>query len=69
MLNYNHVYNIIYILTTPSHKKEGKYILGKASNLTNHLKTDEHEVVYYQECPDEDTMKMVDQIVFQRLKD
>ena len=44
--------NVIYILTTPSHKKEGKYILGKATNLTNRLstynKTDEHEVVYYQ---------------------
>jgi len=65
--------NVIYILTTPSHKKEGKYILGKASNLTNRIstynKTDEHEVVYYQECPDEDTMTMVEQVVFQRLKD
>jgi len=65
--------NVIYILTTPSHKKEGKYILGKAANLTNRLstynKTDEHEVVYYQECSDEDTMAMVEQVVFQRLKD
>ena len=31
--------NVIYILTTPSHKKEGKYILGKATNLTNRLST------------------------------
>ena len=65
--------NVIYILTTPSHKKEGKYILGKATNLTNRLstynKTDEHEVIYYQECPDEDTMAMIEQVVFQRLKD
>ena len=65
--------NVIYVLTTPSHKKEGKYILGKATNLTNRLstynKTDEHEVVYYQECPDEDTMTMAEQVVFQRLKD
>ena len=65
--------NVIYILSTTSHKKEGKYILGKATNLTNRLstynKTDEHEVVYYQECPDEDTMTMVEQVVFQRLKD
>jgi len=65
--------NVIYILTTPSHKKEGKYILGIANNLTNRLstynKTDEHEVIYYQECPDEDTMAMVEQVVFQRLKD
>ena len=38
--------NVIYILSTTSHKKEGKYILGKATNLTNRLstynKTDEH---------------------------
>jgi hypothetical protein len=65
--------NVIYILTTSSHKKERKYILGKATNLTNRLstynKTDEHEVVYYQECPDEDTMAMIEQVVFQRLKD
>jgi len=65
--------NVIYILTTPSHKKERKYILGKATDLTNRLstynKTDEHEVVYYQECPDEDTMAMIEQVVFQRLKD
>jgi len=65
--------NVIYILTTPSHKKEGKYILGKATNLTNRLsvynKTDEHEVIYYQSCGDEETMSIVEQYVFQRLKD
>ena len=65
--------NVIYILTTPSHKKERKYILGKATNLTNRLstynKTDEHEVIYYQECPDEEIMAMIEQVVFQRLKD
>ena len=65
--------NVIYILTTPSHKKEGKYILGKATNLTNRLstynKTDEHEVIYYQECPDEDSMSIVEQVVFHKLKD
>ena len=37
--------------------------------LSTYNKTDEHEVVYYQECPDEDTMTMVEQVVFQRLKD
>jgi translation initiation factor 6 (eIF-6) len=46
--------NVIYILTTQLMKKEGRYILGKATNLTNRLstynKTDEHEIVYYQEC-------------------
>ena len=65
--------NVIYILTTPSHKKEGKYILGKATNLTNRLstynKTDEHEVIYYQECKDEYSMSIVEQVVFHKLKD
>ena len=65
--------NVIYILTTPSHKKEGKYILGKATNLTNRLstynKTDEHEVVYYHECKDEDSMSIVEQLIFHKLKD
>jgi len=65
--------NVIYILTTPSHKIERKYILGKATNLTSRLstynKTDEHEVVYYQSCPDEDSMSLVEQVVFQKLKD
>ena len=31
--------NVIYILTTSSHKKERRYILGKAGNLTNRLST------------------------------
>ena len=65
--------NVIYILTTPSHKKERKYILGKATNITNRLstynKTDEHEVIYYQECKDEYSMSIVEQVVFHKLKD
>jgi hypothetical protein len=65
--------NVIYILTTPSLKKDKRYILGKATNLTNRLstynKSDEHEVVYYKECGDEDTMGIAEQLVFQRLKE
>jgi hypothetical protein len=63
---------VVYILTTQSLKKDRRYILGKAENLTNRLstynKTDEHEVVYYQKCSDEDNMKMVENLVFQKLK-
>jgi len=63
--------DVIYILTTPSHKKERKYILGKTENLTNRLttynKTDEHEVIYYQSCPEE-SMDIVEKLVFQKLK-
>ena len=59
--------NVIYILTTKLLKKDGCYILGKAINLTNRLS--DHEVVYYQECPNVDSMILVESIVFQRLKD
>ena len=65
--------NVIYILTTPSLKKDRRYILGKAGNLTHRLstynKTDEHEVIYYQGCGDEETMAIVETVVFQRLKE
>ena len=65
--------NVIYILTTALMKKERRYILGKASNLTSRLsvynKSDEHEVVYYQSCGDEETMGCVETMVFQYLKE
>ena len=63
--------NVIYILTTANMKKERRYILGKATNLTSRLsvynKSDEHEVVYYQECPDEEKMSLVEYLVFCKL--
>ena len=65
--------NVIYILTTPSLKKDNRYVLGKAKNLTNRLstynKTDEHEVIFYQDCGDEDTMNTLEPMVFNKLKD
>ena len=64
--------NVIYILTTQTHKLEGRYILGKAENLTNRLsvynKTDEHEVVYYQGCRDDTCMKIAEQMIFYNLE-
>ena len=54
-------------------KKERRYILGKAENLTNRLsvynKSDEHEVIYYQECSDEEKMSIAETMIFNRLKD
>ena len=54
-------------------KKEQRYILGKAENLTNRLsvynKSDEHEVIYYQECSDEEKMSIAETMIFNRLKD
>tara|TARA_B110000259_G_C14030741_1_gene406573 strand:- start:5237 stop:5830 length:594 start_codon:yes stop_codon:yes gene_type:complete len=64
---------VIYILTTPSLKKDSRYILGKAKNLTNRLstynKTDEHEVIFYQECNNENLMSLVETVVFQKLEE
>ena len=64
--------NVIYILTTELLKKERRYILGKATNLTNRLstynKTDEHKVIYYQRCKDKSTMDMVESLVFIKLE-
>ena len=54
-------------------KKERRYILGKATNLTSRLsvynKSDEHEVIYYQECPDEERMRVVETLVFCKLNE
>jgi len=65
--------NVIYVLTTASLKKERRYILGKAGNLTDRLstynKTDEHEVVYYQGCGNSDNMPLVESLVFHKLKE
>jgi hypothetical protein len=63
--------NVIYVLTTPSLKKDRRYILGKAVNLTKRLstynKSDEHEVVFYASCPDREKMGIVEGLVFSRL--
>ena len=54
-------------------KKDRRYILGKATNLTSRLstynKSDEHEVVYYASCEDEETMSCVETMVFKHLKE
>ena len=64
--------NVIYILTTKLMKKDRRYIMGKATNLTNRLstynKSDEHQVVYYQKCNDERQMNITEQLVFQKLE-
>jgi hypothetical protein len=63
--------NVVYILTTKLMKNDRRYILGKATNLTSRLsvynKSDEHQVVYYQECGNEETMSMVENMVFHQL--
>jgi hypothetical protein len=64
---------VMYILTTERLKKDNIYILGKASNLTSRLstynKTDEHEVIYYEQCSSEENMAVVENMVFSKLKE
>ena len=63
--------NVIYLLTSPSLLKERKYIIGKAVNLTTRLstynKTEEHKVIYYQECP-ESKLEIIEQTVISKLE-
>jgi len=63
--------NVIYILTTEEHKKNRTYIIGKAKNLKERLtpynKTCNHEVVYYKECKSEEDMKIIEEIVINKL--
>jgi hypothetical protein len=63
--------NVVYILTTPSLQKDRRFIIGKAKNLTSRLstynKTDEHEVIFYQECDQEDTMDILERLVLKKL--
>ena len=65
--------NVIYILTTPSLKKDRRYIMGKATNLTNRLstynKTDEHEVIFNISCGTKEDMGIVEHMVFKKLED
>ena len=37
--------------------------------LSTYNKTDEHEVVYYQGCGDVDSMSLVENVVFHKLKE
>ena len=64
--------NVVYILTTKRMKRDRVYILGKAVNLTSRLstynKSDEHQVVYYASCRDENTMGIVETMVFSQLE-
>jgi hypothetical protein len=52
-------------------KKERRYILGKATNLTNRLstynKTDEHEVVFYKSCNSKEMMSCIENMIFNKL--
>ena len=62
---------VIYMLTTEDHKKNGIYIIGKATDLKDRLgtynKTCVHEVVYYKECKNEEEMDLIEKNVLLKL--
>lgn len=63
---------LIYILTTKNLKKEGIYVFGKTDNLTKRLstynKSEEHEVIYYQDCKEKDIMDYSENLIYKKLK-
>jgi hypothetical protein len=64
--------NVIYMLTTEDNKKKRNYVIGKTTNLTkrlsNYNKSNEHEVIYYKECNNEDDMTIIELMVLNKLK-
>jgi hypothetical protein len=57
------------MLTTEDNRN---YIIGKTVNLTQRLsnnnKSNEHEVIYYKECNDEEDMTIIESIILNKLK-
>jgi hypothetical protein len=64
--------NVIYMLTTEHNLKNRTYIIGKTKNLKNRLsvynKTCDHQVIYYKECSNEDTLNLIELMVLNKLK-
>jgi hypothetical protein len=63
--------NVIYMLSTEENKKNNTYIIGKAKDLKDRLstydKSCDHKVIYYKECKSEDDMKIIEEMVLQKL--
>ena len=69
----NYPDNVIYLITSESNKNKRIYIVGKASILKNRLssynKIEEHEVIYYKECENKHSMKIVESIILTKLNE
>lgn len=65
--------NVIYLLTTPNLINDRIYVAGKATNLTSRLstynKSEEHTVIYYQQCPSKEFMSVIETMVFSKLNE
>lgn len=60
--------NVVYIITTDSRETKKEYKIGKTYNLTNRLSTyntsEDHKVVFVQECDTPDEMAKLEKFVF-----
>ena len=63
--------NVIYIVTTEYKEAQGHYKIGKTQDLQKRLSTyntsDKHEVIYYTQCSDKETMNILEKIIFKKL--
>ena len=64
--------NVVYIVSTEDLLTKRIYIVGKAEELKSRLstynKTCEHQVIYYRGCGSVENMKMVEQLVLNKLE-
>jgi len=63
--------NVIYIVTTEYKEAQGHYKIGKTQDLQKRLSTyntsDKHEVIYYTQCSDKESMNILEKIIFKKL--
>jgi len=63
--------NIVYIITNNSREAKKEFKIGKTQDLTNRLSTynttEEHKVVFVQECDTPEEMDKLEKIVFSEL--
>jgi len=63
--------NVVYIITNNSRESKKEYKIGKTQDLTNRLSTynttEEHKVIFVQECDTPEEMDKLEKIVFSEL--
>jgi len=62
---------VIYIVTTEYRAAQGHYKIGKTQDLKNRMSTyntsEKHEVVYYTQCKDKETMDILEKFIHKKL--
>ena len=63
--------NVVYIVTTEYKEAQGHYKIGKTQDLQKRLSTynttDKHEVIYYTQCGDKETMNILEKLIHKKL--